>query len=88
MIWLERNFLIGISTIPQVTEVMKLLACMWKNLPPLERLEYDKIARADKSRYMEELQHYSGPMQVPNKRQKKPAVRPAIKRPPIFLSKN
>eukprot|EP01033_Poteriospumella_lacustris_P009432 gene9432-6759_t len=60
----------------KVTEVMKLLACMWKNLPPLERLEYDKIARADKSRYMEELQHYSGPMQVPNKRQKKPADAP------------
>lgn len=66
---------------------MKLLACMWKNLPPLERLEYDKIARADKSRYMEELQHYSGPMQVPNKRQKKPAVRAAIK-PPFYVSQN
>lgn len=67
------------STLPadvKVTEVMKVLAYMWKNLPPLEKLEYEKIARADKSRYLDELQNYNGPMQVPNKRQKKPADAP------------
>eukprot|EP01040_Poterioochromonas_malhamensis_P011768 gene11768-12840_t len=60
----------------KVTEIMKTLAYMWKNLPPLERLEYEKIAEADKSRYFEEMAHYSGPLQVPNKRQKKPPGAP------------
>lgn len=53
---------------------MKTLAYMWKTLPPLERMTYEKIADTDKSRYFEELAQYSGPMQVPNKRQKKPPV--------------
>ncbi len=54
---------------------MKTLAYMWKTLPPLERMTYEKIAEEDKTRYFDELAHYSGPMQVPNKRQKKPPVR-------------
>lgn len=29
---------------------MKTLAYMWKNLPPLERLEYERIAEEDKTR--------------------------------------
>jgi hypothetical protein len=81
---------------------MKILANMWKNLPPLEKLEYERIAEDDKTRYyisfkkfiislssllsppfyykntnnryFDELSKYHGPMHVPNKRQKKPAV--------------
>ncbi|KAJ1434327.1 high mobility group box domain-containing protein, partial [Ochromonadaceae sp. CCMP2298] len=55
----------------KVTEIMKRLAYMWRTLPPLERREYELVAEADKARYFEELAGYSGPMQVPNKRQKK-----------------
>jgi len=29
---------------------MKTLAYMWKNLPPLEKLEYERKADADKQR--------------------------------------
>jgi hypothetical protein len=54
---------------------MKTLAYMWKNLPPLEKMEYEKQAEVDKTRYFEEMAQYSGPLQVPNKRQKKPPVR-------------
>lgn len=55
---------------------MKVLAGIWKTLPPLERIRYEKIADADKARYFEEMNVYEGPMQVPNKRQKKPAGAP------------
>lgn len=34
----------------KVTEIMKTLAYMWKNLPPLERMEYERIAEEDKTR--------------------------------------
>eukprot|EP01039_Chlorochromonas_danica_P008672 gene8672-9555_t len=60
----------------KVTDIMKVLAYMWRNLPPLEKHKYESIADADKSRYFEELSHYSGPLQVPNTRQKKPPGAP------------
>lgn len=58
----------------KVTDVMKILASMWKALSPLEKQKYERQADEDKSRYFEEMKRYTGPMQVPNKRQKKPPV--------------
>jgi hypothetical protein len=67
------------ANLPQdnkVTETMKVLANMWRTLPAGERQKYEDIAAADKSRYFAEMANYSGPMQVPNKRQKKPPGAP------------
>ena len=60
----------------KVTEAMKTLAAMWKQLPPETKMEYQKVADGDKSRYYAEMKDYTGPMQVPNKRQKKPPGAP------------
>jgi len=60
----------------KVTEAMKTLAVMWKELPPETKMEYQKRAEDDKSRYFAEMRDYTGPMHVPNKRQKKPAGAP------------
>jgi len=59
-----------------VTETMKDLAKSWKALPPHEKQIYTQQADADKARYFEEMAFYSGPMQVPNKRAKKPLGTP------------
>lgn len=58
----------------KVTDIMKVLALMWKNLSPSEKIHYQQQADDDKNRYFAELSQYSGPLQVPNKRQKKAAV--------------
>lgn len=60
----------------KATEAMKTLALMWKELPPETKSEYEKIAEGDKTRYYAEMRDYTGPMHVPNKRQKKPAGAP------------
>lgn len=60
----------------KVTEAMKILALMWRELPPETKMEYQKIAADDKSRYFAEMKDYTGPMHIPNKRQKKPAGAP------------
>ena len=51
---------------------MKTLAIMWRDLGPEERQKYIVIAEADKARYFNEMATYTGPMQVPNTRAKKP----------------
>ncbi len=58
----------------KITEIMKVLAQMWKDLSQENKLKYITIAEADKLRYITELKNYNGPLQVPNKRRKKPAV--------------
>eukprot|EP01035_Chromulina_nebulosa_P022209 gene22209-28758_t len=65
-----------LSNDAKVTDIMKILAKQWKSLPPLEKQKYEDYAQVDKSRYFNEMSHYSGPMQVPNKRQKKPPGAP------------
>ena len=35
----------------KVTDTMKALALMWRNLPSEERAQYDRIANEDKTRY-------------------------------------
>ena len=49
---------------------------MWKNLSPELKEHYKKKAAEDKMRYISELKQYTGPMRVPNRRQKKPAGAP------------
>ena len=60
----------------KLTDTIKTLAGMWKELSPKVRERYERVATEDKARYKRELQHYSGPMRVPNRRQKKPAGAP------------
>ena len=60
----------------KVTETMKTLASMWRSLAAEERQYYERMAEVDKARYFQEMEHYRGPMQVPNKRQKKPPGAP------------
>lgn len=60
----------------KATEAMKTLAVMWKELSPEAKMEYQKKAESDKIRYYAEMRDYTGPMHVPNKRQKKPAGAP------------
>jgi len=67
----------------KVTDAMKVLAQMWRDLAPEKRAEYNKIAEDDKSRYFAEMKSYTGPMHVPNKRQKKPPVRFFLKIEPV-----
>lgn len=55
---------------------MKVLAVMWKQLSPDLKMHYQKIAEDDKNRYFAEMKEYTGPMHVPNKRQKKPLGAP------------
>lgn len=56
----------------KITDTMKKLATMWKNLSPADREVYEMKAKDDKSRYYQEMKYYTGPMHVPNKRKKKP----------------
>ena len=56
----------------KITDTMKKLATMWKNLSPADREVYETKAKDDKSRYYQEMKYYTGPMHVPNKRKKKP----------------
>lgn len=58
----------------QATDVLKIIAGMWKTVSPIERMHYEMKAEQDKQRYFKELSNHSGPLQVPNKRQKKAAV--------------
>jgi hypothetical protein len=58
----------------KVTDIMKVLANKWKELHPSEKERYELMAIADKQRYMNEMQDYNGPLQVPNKRVKKNPV--------------
>lgn len=60
----------------KVTDVMKQLAVLWKGLPASERERYERLAEADKTRYFQQMENYTGPMRVPNKRQKKPEGAP------------
>jgi hypothetical protein len=64
----------SMSNDTKVTDIMKILAGMWKALSPIEKQKYERQADEDKSRYFEEMKRYTGPMQVPNKRQRKPPV--------------
>lgn len=58
----------------QATDVLKIIASMWKTVSPIERMHYEMKAEQDKQRYFKELSNHSGPLQVPNKRQKKAPV--------------
>lgn len=58
----------------KITDIMKILAQMWKLLSPVERQKYENQAEVDKNRYFEEMSRYSGPMKVPNTRQTKHPV--------------
>jgi len=58
-----------------VTEISKRSAQMWKTLPAEERAHWDEVAAKDKQRYLVEKASYTGPWQVPWKRQKKDPVR-------------
>ena len=51
---------------------MKSLAIKWRDLPSDERQKYVLMAETDKARYFSEMATYDGPMQVLNKRAKKP----------------
>ena len=53
---------------------MKVLASMWRDLTAEKRANYNKIAEVDKNRYFKEMNSYTGPTHIPNKRQKKPPV--------------
>ena len=55
---------------------MKTLAVRWRDLPADEREKYVLMAEADKARYFSEMATYDGPMQVLNKRAKKPEDAP------------
>lgn len=58
----------------KVTDVLKVLSNMWRQLSPMEKRKYERMAELDKERYLNEISTYSGPLQVPNKRQKKDPV--------------
>eukprot|EP01036_Dinobryon_divergens_P022251 gene22251-30493_t len=60
----------------KVTDMMKQLAVMWNSLPAEYKKQYEEIACTDKERWLNDLAHYTGPMQVPNRRQKKPPGAP------------
>lgn len=60
----------------KLTDTIKVLAARWKLLSPEVRDQYKKMAAEDKSRYFSELKEYTGPMRIPNRRQKKPAGAP------------
>lgn len=60
----------------KLTDTVKTLATMWKELSPEVREHYKRVAAEDKIRYKRELQQYNGPMRIPNRRQKKPAGAP------------
>lgn len=70
----------GLQDVPdcKVTDSMKVLALMWKNLSPLEKMNYESLAEVDKSRYFEELAQFQGPLQIPNKRKRKERVNDKI----------
>ena len=55
---------------------MKTLAVQWRDLPADEREKYVAMAELDKARYFTEMASYDGPMQVLNKRAKKPEDAP------------
>jgi high mobility group protein B2 len=54
-----------------VGQISRESAQMWKNLTAEEKAHWDDVAAKDKQRYMEEKATYTGPWQVPYKRQKK-----------------
>mmetsp|Transcript_7210 Transcript_7210/g.10329 ORF Transcript_7210/g.10329 Transcript_7210/m.10329 type:complete len:421 (-) Transcript_7210:305-1567(-) len=62
-----------------VGEVSKKSSQLWKSLSQEERQKWDEKARKDKERYMIEKAKYTGPWQVPYKRNKKDPSAP--KRP-------
>ena len=49
---------------------------MWRDLGAEERQTYIAMAEVDKARYFTEMSSYTGPMQVPNTRVKRPADAP------------
>jgi hypothetical protein len=54
-----------------VSDVSRRSAQIWRNLPADERAYWDDVAAQDKQRFMMEKATYTGPWQVPHKRQKK-----------------
>mmetsp|Transcript_9801 Transcript_9801/g.14621 ORF Transcript_9801/g.14621 Transcript_9801/m.14621 type:complete len:1038 (-) Transcript_9801:1840-4953(-) len=70
----------------KVTDMMKMLAQKWNSLPREQKKVYEDIANADKDRYFSELSRYTGPMHVPNRRQKKPPVGAPKRAMSAFLS--
>ena len=55
----------------KVTEVMKKIAELWRELDPESKKFWEQKAVEDKARYMDELSTYEGPLRIPNKRKKK-----------------
>lgn len=62
-----------------MSSISKKSSELWRKLPPEERAIWDEKAAADKARYNMEKLQYTGPWQVPWKRQKKDPSAP--KRP-------
>lgn len=71
----------------QTTDVAKMVAQAWKNLPPDEREEWEEMARRDKARYELEKTMYTGPWKVPATKARSQKDPNAPKRPmSAFLS--
>jgi len=60
----------------KVTEIVCELATKWRELGAQERALWDAISRRDRARYEAEMADHQGPVQVPNKRPKKPKDAP------------
>ena len=67
-----------------VSNISKRSAELWKNLSKEERAVWDKQAAQDKARYNMEKEAYTGPWQIPWKRQKKDPSAP--KRPMRYVA--
>uniref|UniRef100_A0A7S2UYP1 HMG box domain-containing protein n=1 Tax=Fibrocapsa japonica TaxID=94617 RepID=A0A7S2UYP1_9STRA len=55
----------------KVTDVMKAVAALWRQLDEEGRKEFVAKAEMDRARFQEEMSIYEGPLKIPNRRAKK-----------------
>jgi len=60
----------------KVTDIVCELATKWRQLPDQEKELWKGVSRRDRARYEAEMADHTGPVQVPNKRPKKPKDAP------------
>ncbi|KAG5189238.1 high mobility group box domain-containing protein [Tribonema minus] len=58
----------GLPEGSKVTEIMRRVAALWREMTEDQRSEWHAKAAEDKQRYQDELTTYQGPLKIPNKR--------------------